>query len=54
MVKKPLAVLETWVRPLEEGMATHSRILSGEILVLENWIVKIKPSFRDLKSVLDP
>ena len=36
MVKTPAAVQETWVQslgwedPLEEGMATHTRILPGE------------------------
>ena len=36
MVKKTLAMWDTWVRslgqedPLEEGMATHSSILAGE------------------------
>jgi len=37
MVKNPLAMWETWVQslgweePLEEGMATHSRILAWRI-----------------------
>ena len=37
MIKKPLAMRETWVRslgredPLEEGMATHSSILAWRI-----------------------
>ena len=37
MVKNPLAMWETWVQslgwedPLEEGMTTHSRILSRRI-----------------------
>ena len=39
MVKNLPAMCETWVRslgredPLEEGVATHSRILSGMILL---------------------
>ena len=39
MVKNPPAMLEIWVQslgceyPLEEGMATHSRILAWRILM---------------------
>ena len=41
LVKNPLAMQETWVQslgwedPLEEGMATHSRILAWRISWIE-------------------